>query len=125
LSEGHGAELLSATQYAHAGIAAITRHDSPEAGSRRELYNLREQRLAQAHSSPPEKAISGNYSKRKMRKQISNRRQIFVQKHPPILGVIQVISKLAGHLWSLIDILTAKPERLRRLETEPVQAMLF
>jgi hypothetical protein len=43
--------------------------------------------------------ISGSHSKRKMRKQISNRRQIFVQKHPPILGVIQVISKLAGHLW--------------------------
>jgi hypothetical protein len=43
-------------------------------------------------------------------------------------GALELSRVICGTLMnrmSLIDILTAKPERLRRLETEPVQAMLF
>ena len=75
LREGHGAELLRATQTAHSGIAAITRHDARKAGPRNELHNLCEQRLAHVHSSPPENSISGRYLNWNMGELISNRHQ--------------------------------------------------
>src|ERR1019366_5358162 len=61
LRESHGTELLGARQAAHSGIAAIACHDACKAGPRNELHDLREQRLAQVHSSSPEKSISGRY----------------------------------------------------------------
>lgn len=75
LREGHGAELLWATQAAHSGISTIAIHDARKTGPRNELHNLREQRLAQVHSSPPENSISGRYLNRNMDKLISNRHQ--------------------------------------------------
>lgn len=42
-----------------------------------------------------------------------------------LLELSRVIRETLMNRMSLIDILTAKPERLRRLETEPVQVMLF
>jgi hypothetical protein len=75
LSEGHGTELLWATQTAHSGIAAIAIHDARKTGPRNELHDLREQRLAHVHSSPPEVSTSGRYLNRNMGKLISNRHQ--------------------------------------------------
>src|ERR1019366_4425655 len=66
-----------AIQDSHAGIAAITLDNSCETGPRHKLHELREQRLAQVHSSPPKKLISGSYSNLNVRKLISNRHQIF------------------------------------------------
>ena len=88
LCEGHGAELLGATQTAHAGIAAITRHDARKAGPRHELHELREQRLAQVHSSPPEVSTSGSYSNRNMGKLISNRHQNKLLSNPRQCSVL-------------------------------------
>lgn len=73
--EGHGAELLGATQTAHPVIAAVTCHDPCKAGPRHKLHELREHRLAQVHSSSPKVSTSGSYSNRKMGKLISNRHQ--------------------------------------------------
>ncbi len=75
LRKGHGPEWFWATQAAHSGIAAMSRHDARKAGPRYELHNLCEQRLAQVYSSPPEVSISGSYSNRNMGKLISNRHQ--------------------------------------------------
>ena len=77
LCEGHGAELFGTAQAAHTGIATIASHDARKARPRHKLHELREQRLAQIHSSPPEKSISGGYSHRNVGKLISNRHQIF------------------------------------------------
>ena len=75
LGKGHCAKMFCAIQDSHAGIAAITLDNSCETGPRHKLHELREQRLAQVHSSPPEKLISGSYSNLNVRKLISNRHQ--------------------------------------------------
>ena len=75
LRKSHGAELLGATQTAHPGIAAITRHDARKASPWHELHELREQRLAQVHCSPPEISTSGSYANLNRGKLISNRHQ--------------------------------------------------
>ena len=87
LREGHGAELLGATQAAHSGIAAITHHNPREAGPRYKLHELREQRLAQVHRSSPEASISGSYSNLNMGKLISNRHQIIYPAIRTIVGL--------------------------------------
>ena len=82
LGEGHGAELLGAAQAAYSGIATITRHDSRKAGPGHKLHELREQGLAQIHSSPPEVLTSGSYLKQDMGKLISNRHQNKLRYNP-------------------------------------------
>ncbi len=52
LRKGHGAELFRASQTAHAGIAAITCHDSRKTAPRYKLHDLCKQRLACIHSAP-------------------------------------------------------------------------
>ena len=85
LREGHGAKLLWAAQAAHAEIAAIARHDARKAGPGNEFHDLREQRLAHVHSSPPEESTSGRYLNRNMGKLISNRHQNIYAINPAVI----------------------------------------
>jgi hypothetical protein len=87
LSKSHGTELFGATQTEDAGIAAITCHDSSEAGPWQKFHQLREQRLAQVHSLPPEILTSGGYSKVNVGKLISNRHQIIYAATRTIAGL--------------------------------------
>src|SRR5439155_22438630 len=74
LSKRHDAKLFGATHAAHSRIARIAIHDACETRPGDKLHNLREQRLADIHGSPPRVSTPGNYTR--MRIRVSNRHQI-------------------------------------------------
>ena len=73
LREGHGPELLGAGKTPDPRVAAVSRHDSPEARPWHEIHQLREHRLPGIHGAAPWGPTPAKHPKFRSRR--SNRHQ--------------------------------------------------
>src|SRR5665213_1292425 len=62
LGECHGTELFGAGQRANARVAAMSLHDSREAGPWHEFHELSKQGLANVHVRSPRRSSQGKYA---------------------------------------------------------------
>ncbi len=93
---GHGAELFSARQLAHARVAAMALHDARKAAPGYELHELSEKRLACVHVCSPEDVNPGKLLNTQPSKFKSAPNKIGLQP-APALGPSLRAARSTGH----------------------------